>query len=141
MLKNIIFLLNFILISACTIMPEPSQTTEVGTHTLQDGQIWQLVSLNEQRIPPQVSMTISFSREGRINGTGGCNNFFGIYKTSGTRISIGRIGTTKKLCPDLMPLETRFFAVLEQIEQHKLINNGTRLQLTGAAGKLEFVQQ
>jgi heat shock protein HslJ len=46
------------------------------------------------------SVTAVFTGAGELNGSDGCNNYFGSYEVDGDGISIGPLGTTRKACPD-----------------------------------------
>ena len=41
---------------------------------------------------------VQFGSGGEINGSGGCNNFFGTYEQNGERLVIGALASTKKAC-------------------------------------------
>ena len=81
----------------------------------------------ESQIP-----TIKFETDGKVNGTGGCNNFFGAFTIDGRTIKISDIGSTRKFCEGDMDLETTYLKGLG-IELRALFNEG-RLFLTGDGG-------
>ncbi|MFN4025235.1 MAG: META domain-containing protein [Hyphomonas sp.] len=57
---------------------------------------------------------ISFSDDGQISGTTGCNRFFGAYAQTGTRVAFFGVGMTKMACLDdgVMAQEIAFGAIL-----------------------------
>ncbi len=57
---------------------------------------------------------ISFSGDGRISGTTGCNQFFGTYTQTGSRVAFSGVGMTKMACLDdgIMAQEIAFGAIL-----------------------------
>ncbi len=81
----------------------------------------------EDKIP-----TIKFDTDGKVMGTGGCNNFFGTFTIDGRTIKIGDIGSTKKYCEGDMDLESTYFEGLG-VEMRALFDDG-KLVLTGDGG-------
>ena len=71
--------------------------------------MWTGAVSEDCELPP----TIAFSEEGRIAGLAGCNRLLGGYKQEGTRIDLGEIATTMKLCaPQFMKVEDEFLGFL-----------------------------
>lgn len=56
---------------------------------------------------------VQFRESGELSGSGGCNNFFGTYDLNGTRLKIGPLASTKKMCADGMEAEQAFFDTLQ----------------------------
>lgn len=56
---------------------------------------------------------VAFKSDGEINGSGGCNQFFGQYTQSGETLTIGALASTKKYCADIMEAETDFMKKLQ----------------------------
>ena len=128
-------------LTACLDMNDLfSDNSRTDPRALESGQPWRLIALSGQSSPGDSPITLSFSREGRVSGNGGCNNFFGIFnaKPNG-ELSIGRVSSTRKLCPDASELEARFFENLEGISG--FVIEGRRLRLFGFAGNMEFEAQ
>lgn len=84
------------------------------------GTKWKLINLNGT--PIQASETLNppwiqiDSIENRINGSGGCNRFFGKLSLKGTEIEISNVGSTKMACPNL-EIESAFFQMLENSQK------------------------
>ena len=56
---------------------------------------------------------VGFRADGRLQGSGGCNSFFGQYSRSGDTIQIGPLASTKKMCaPDIMKGEQALMQAL-----------------------------
>ncbi len=53
---------------------------------------------SEWGIQGQDEPFVQFGAGGEINGSGGCNNFFGTYELNGERLIIGPLASTKKAC-------------------------------------------
>jgi len=96
----------------------PVQVT--GKLTVEDiaGTEWILNSIDEQAVPPEPQLTLTY-KDGRINGSGGCNSYFADMKdvkTEAGRIKVGPVGSTRKACPeDIMELEGRYLKRLGQV--------------------------
>ena len=106
---------------------------------LEQGQPWRLAVFAGQPVQAQPPITMGFSREGRINGYGGCNRYFGIYTASPDgSLTIGQVGATKMFCLEQMELEQRFFQALAGVTRFTVDTN--QLRLSGPDGDLEFEQ-
>jgi heat shock protein HslJ len=72
-------------------------------------------------------VTASFSAEGLLHGSGGCNDYSGSYVLDGERLSIGPLVTTRKACEEpIMEQEDHFLAALQaatgyRIEPHIVV--------------------
>lgn len=133
----------FILLLASTLLLACSNTTQQETVNishplaLEQGE-WQLVSIDGQSVGSPVTLTILFTREGRVNGNGGCNRFFGIYSAQNDgQLTIGQVGSTRKFCPELAALERQYFTSLSNVS--RFVVDDDRLQLFSSAGDLEFI--
>ncbi len=60
------------------------------------GSGWRLVSADG--VPAGPEATITFSADGRVSGTAGCNRFMGTYEQVGTALSLSPLGTTQMAC-------------------------------------------
>jgi heat shock protein HslJ len=61
------------------------------------GGSWSLVALDGEPLIPGTSITASFV-SGRLTGNAGCNQYFSTYRTSGSSLTLGDIGSTKMYC-------------------------------------------
>ena len=81
---------------------------------------WTVVAYAEGRggfasVLAGTNLTVAFSADGRISGSGGCNGFAGTFALTPPAIRIGPVATTRKFCasPDgVMAQESAFFAAL-----------------------------
>jgi heat shock protein HslJ len=139
MMKAIIGIFLFILISVFTIGCSSSKVT--GKSNLETSN-WQLDSLNGKKIirePDQKPVTLNFiSETHKINGSGGCNSFFGTYADDGSSLAFSGIGSTKMACDD-MTTETDFFSALGKVNTYKI--TGSRLYLFSTAGIIMVLQK
>jgi heat shock protein HslJ len=86
-----------------------------------------------QSVLAGTSLTADFEEQ-QVTGESGCNTFRGPYETSGGRITIGPLVSTKKACRDdaLMTQEQHYLAALELAANYRV--TGSRLELFRADG-------
>ena len=59
---------------------------------------WRPTHIGEMAVDEQTSMTLQFDPDGRINGMGGCNRFFGSFEFVDGNLSVGMVGSTRMAC-------------------------------------------
>jgi heat shock protein HslJ len=97
------------------------------------GTDWRPVSIGDQMVASDTRLHLRFEVDGKLNGNGGCNSFFGSYTLGDSGIDIGPIGATRMACPQpQMDLEAKFFLALEKAE--KIESRANRLVLSDSAG-------
>lgn len=100
---------------------------------------WQLVAFGDGDAQTPViegsSITLKFSGENGVSGTGGCNSYGGGYRLNGESIMFGDLIRTEMAClePDLMTQESAFFEALGAVNRYELDED--RLILYGADGQ------
>jgi heat shock protein HslJ len=96
---------------------------------------WVLGSLvgpdGEIAIPPASAPLLSFSEDGSLSGSGGCNRLMSGFTIEGNTISINEFASSMMYCDGLMDLEDRFTAGLEQVSRYEIV--GDRLVLSDDA--------
>ena len=83
-------------------------------------------------------MSTAFFVDGKVTGSGGCNNFNATYELTGDEISIGPVAATRKACPEpegIMDQEQQYFAALNRAT--KVILSPVRLDLRDEEGSLQ----
>lgn len=80
---------------------------------------------------------IRFEGDGKVAGSGGCNNFFGQYSVeTGNEIKIGPLASTKKACMgEAGQYESEFFGLLESASNFK----ASHLELSLMDGNGEMI--
>jgi heat shock protein HslJ len=68
----------------------------------------------------------------QVNGSGGCNRFFGSYQTTGNALSFGGIGSTRMACPSGMDAEGAFLSALGRVATWRI--SGQQLELSDSTG-------
>jgi heat shock protein HslJ len=59
-------------------------------------------------------LTATFTPDGQVSGSSGCNSYNGPYKLDGTSLTVGPLATTRKACEqDIMDQEMQFLAALQ----------------------------
>jgi heat shock protein HslJ len=118
----------------------PTSSFSAADASLLDGSQWSLEStaaFDTRGVP----VTLEFA-EGRVSGTGGCNNYGGPYRIQGPEITIGpELMSTQKACPSPADgVEQRYLAVLPTARRFTV--KGDTLQLADVDGKtlLEFTR-
>ena len=114
LLKYSIFSL-FLALSACTSSKDEPQLSL-------EGNLWNLSELNGKEYFPKEKFDpayIEFDTEGRINGTGGCNDIFGTYVTTGSKIKITS-HLTARHCEGIMDIEFALDDALRAADKYKI---------------------
>ncbi len=100
---------------------------------------WHVTKMGSVAIVSGKEPTIRFTKDGRIEGTTGCNRFFGSYVQDGAKVTFSGTGATKMACPQdgLMQQEAAFLAILQGEAELSFERPGkalSHLTLTGANG-------
>ena len=84
------------------------------------GSEWRPTDIGGVEVPAEPEVFVRFGGEGRLEGHGGCNGFFGSYELDGDKIEIGPLGATRMACPEvIMDAEQRFMNVLGNAKRVK----------------------
>jgi heat shock protein HslJ len=76
---------------------------------------WHVTKMGSVAIVADKEPTIRFTKDGKIEGTTGCNRFFGSYVQDGAKVTFSGTGATKMACPQggVMQQEAAFLAILQ----------------------------
>jgi len=80
-----------------------------------------------------IRQTVTFTRDGKINGDAGCNRFLGEYSVDGSTIDIGPLASTLMFCEGVMDAERALLKALEKSASYTV--KGERLTLFGPKGR------
>ncbi len=71
---------------------------------------------------PETEISIEFTADGRLHGSGGCNRYFSTYETGpGGSLTIKQIGSTRMACPPaIMDQEMKYFRSLQSVSTFKV---------------------
>jgi heat shock protein HslJ len=87
--------------------------------------LMQLSSLNFKGKP-----TVEFTADGKVAGFGGCNNFGGSYKVSGSKLTVSDIFSTDMAC-DNMNVESIFLDALKKNDKYEITDSKLYLYSNG----------
>jgi putative lipoprotein len=123
-------------LAACSSRP----TLDSGVDALLAGREWRLVSIEGQPALAGTTVTASFSTEGRVGGSGGCNSYGGSAAASDGRLLVGDIASTLMACErgEVMAQEGRFLGALRAARRYSVEANQLRLGPTETETTLVF---
>jgi heat shock protein HslJ len=106
------------------------------------GTTWRVAGYNNGRqavvsVLGGTSLTLEFMADGRLRGSGGCNNFGSSYTLTGSQLGIGAAAATRKSCAEpegVMDQEAAFLRALESVTSMR--REGERLELRTASDAL-----
>ncbi len=85
------------------------------------GTNWQLLQLGPNGAMSENLPTLSFSADGKVSGSGGCNTFSGPVTISGMAIKFGPLAATKKACSEeANAQEAAYLKALEQAQTFEI---------------------
>ena len=75
---------------------------------------WRPSHIGEMRMDATNSLSLQFELDGKINGSAGCNRYFGSYKLDAGTLVIESVGMTRMACPEpAMSIEISFIEALQ----------------------------
>lgn len=89
---------------------------------------------------PNTDVSATFSDNGNMSGSAGCNRYFAAYSVSGKSIKIGPAGATRKMCAwpqGIMDQEAAFLSALESVAGFRVY--GERAALLDSRGEVVLV--
>lgn len=106
------------------------------------GTNWTATMVNNNRaavssLIADTAITATFTEDGKLNGSAGCNSYMTSYTLDGANITINPPATTRKLCPEpegVMEQEAAFVSLLPQAATYTI--SGNTLELRTADGAL-----
>ena len=115
-------------LTACTA---PIAGTPAPSVTL-PGTTWVVTHISGTAVQTDAPPTMSF-KDGQVSGSTGCNRYFGPVTITGSKVSIGQVGSTQMACEQpLMDQEQRFLTALASVATAQ--STGTGLELLDASG-------
>jgi heat shock protein HslJ len=116
----------------------PMNSASGGTVT---GQTWVLTELAGQPLVADSGISASFSADGTVSGSAGCNRYNGKYTTSGDSITFSvNMAMTMMMCEQaIMDQETVYINTLGQVKTYSVADS--QLSLKDASGKTILVFQ
>lgn len=115
-----------------------ARVTPSPTHPSLEDTTWSLATLEGAKVTVAAgheapSMTFS-KADSRVFGSGGCNNFTGAFKATGSGgLTLSQVASTRMFCISDMETEDRFFAIFDKVRGYRI--DGGTLYLTAEGGK------
>jgi heat shock protein HslJ len=104
------------------------------------GTAWRAVTVSGAEPVPGREPTIRFEEE-RLNGSTGCNQFFGGYTYADGTIAVSQVGMTMMACDDAVgTIESAFLTVLNGATSASIEEAG-QLLLGGLGGEILFAPE
>jgi len=126
---NALFLLLFLPSAIVICLAQQNRNLTTGQQALA-GTEWRLISLGrvgaESIVKSNTRVTLKFTNDARVNGSGGCNTFGGNYSVQGDRIRFSQVFSTRRACVDTEAnrQESEYFAALESANRFRLVGRG-----------------
>ena len=81
---------------------------------------WLVEDIGGRGVIDRARSTIAFDDQGRVSGSGGCNQFNGPVSIEGSSLTFGPLASTRRACTEaLMNQEDRFFAALDAARTYR----------------------
>jgi putative lipoprotein len=130
---------SFLALSLLTLAAACAQTPEAVAPLPITDIAWQLVRVDGREIPAGTRAGVEpaylrLTREGRAEGFGGCNRFFGEYRQTGGKIEFAPLAATRRACFSGMEEEDAFLKALGSVRSWQRQDGVLRLH--DAAGRL-----
>ena len=104
------------------------------------GKTFAVTAVNSSATLPSTALTASFTAEGQLSGSAGCNNYNGRYNATGStstgQISISELGSTNQMCGDpvVMNQEQDFINAMRAATSYEFVTD-TIVVLRNAVGQ------
>ncbi len=87
---------------------------------------WKIISMEGvDSFEKNPSLKFDSNKNG-VSGFSGCNNFFGNFDLDKQSLSLGEMGMTRKMCPN-MALENTFINNLKNVSTYKIVDSKLKL--------------
>jgi len=130
----LIIILLTLFLSSCGILP-------ITKNSGLDGTAWTLTSYNGTTLLSDTTMT-AFIEDKEVNGSAGCNHYFGSFKAKGDQIQIDGLAWTGMACMDpegIMQQEQQVMSLFSQAETFSI--QGKVLQILSSNGESLIFQK
>ena len=89
------------------------------------GKTWRIVEIDGNPIADEVKADITFTNQGQVSGSSGCNRFSGAYTLTGESLTFGNAATSRMACPPPhMDAEQAFFEALARVGYFEIGDDG-----------------
>jgi heat shock protein HslJ len=92
---------------------------------------WIITGINGKPIIAGSTPSLNFEADGKVNGNGSCNQYFGGYQLTGEGLTVGSVGASMMMCDEaLMEQERVLFEVLKELASFGISEDGELLLRT-----------
>jgi heat shock protein HslJ len=126
----------------------PVATFQASEPASLTGGVWSATGYNNGKeavvsLVADTTITATFTEDGQLNGSAGCNNFMTSYTLDGQNITIQPAASTRKLCPGegIMEQEAQFLTALTTAATWSISGNELELRTADGALVAHFVLQ
>lgn len=103
------------------------------------GPTWHLTTLDGAPVVAGTMVTASFTDEGRVAGSAGCNSYFGSVQADGGRLAVGSLGSTLMACAEaVMRQETAYLTAFQAARVYSVRGGELRVGPTASEATLVF---
>ncbi len=129
-----------LLVSACNTTGQADMTADWSAVTGKDWQLTMLINGDNTLTPTApIQPSATFTDDGKISGSSGCNNYFGTYTQNAGQLSFSPLGATRKMCMnDAMEIEMAFDAATGQVAGWQLSEGNLVLRDTNGKPVMTF---
>jgi heat shock protein HslJ len=111
------------------------------------GTAWRVTGINNGKdavvsLVTGTSVTMHFATDGRVSGSGGCNNYTSSYTQDGSKLTFTSAAATRRMCPaaGVMEQEQAFLKALESTSTAQMEGNQLDLRTADRALALSLVR-
>ena len=105
-----------------------------GSATSLTGVTWTVTALSGVNVDPSVPMTGTFGTDGKLTGSGGCNNYTANYTASGSNLTIDSPSSTMMTCTEVVnQQESEYLYLLENSSTYNI--KGSTLTIKDSTGQ------
>lgn len=61
---------------------------------------WSVLAIGDEAVAAVDGLTVTFTADGTVSGSSGCNTFSGRYETRGAGVTVGPLRMTRRGCPE-----------------------------------------
>ena len=98
------------------------------------GATWTVTALSGVNVDPSVPMTGTFGTDGKLTGSGGCNNYTANYTASGSNLTIDSPSSTMMTCTEVVnQQESEYLYLLENSSTYNI--KGSTLTIKDSTGQ------
>jgi heat shock protein HslJ len=120
MQKIIIFVVAVQIILACHHNSVPASTLQVALPL--ENTHWKLVAITGLKgdFPAFTKEVFLLMKDGKMNGSSGCNNYFGAYKLDHGHLQFSAVADTKMYCDKVMDVEGRLYKAFANTSNYRI---------------------